>query len=166
MVVTTSNWAGNYTYSAVSLHYPETVEQIQELVSHSSKLKVLGSRHSFNGIADTPGDLISLDRLTRVLAIDRVRGAVTVDGGVRYGQICQQLHREGYALHNLASLPHISVAGACATATHGSGDRNGNLATAVSAMEFVAADGTVVSLSRDQQGEGFQGAIVGLGGLG
>src|SRR5205823_3036666 len=82
------------------------------------------------------------------------------------GQLAQQLHRAGYALHNLASLPHISVAGACATATHGSGDNNGNLATAVAAMEIVTADGAVVVVSRDQQGDQFQGVVVGLGGLG
>jgi xylitol oxidase len=91
---------------------------------------------------------------------------VTVNGGVTYGQLCRQLHGQGYALHNLASLPHISVAGACATATHGSGDGNGNLATAVAAMEMVTADGDMVVLSRDQDGEQFQGAVVGLGGLG
>src|SRR5688572_28715514 len=160
------NWAGNYTYSAARIHYPESVEQVQELVSRSSKLRVLGSRHAFNGIADSTGDLISLDHLPRVFTIDHKRVTVTIDGGVRYGQICRQLHRAGFALSNLASLPHISVAGACATATHGSGDRNGNLATAVSAMELVAADGTIVYLSRDQQGEQFAGAVVGLGGLG
>ena len=147
------NWAGNYTYRATTLHYPETVEQVQQLVGRSSKVRALGSRHSFNDIADSPGDLISLERLQRVMLFDRERHTVTVDAGVRYGQLCQQLHREGYALHNLASLPHISVAGACATATHGSGDNNGNLATIVSALELVTADGSVVVLSRDQHGE-------------
>jgi xylitol oxidase len=161
-----SNWAGNYTYTAAALHYPETIEQLQELVSHSSKLRVLGSRHSFNDIADSPGDLVSLDRLDRVLELDRERRTVTIDAAARYGRLCGLLHREGYALHNLASLPHISVAGACSTATHGSGDRNGNLATAVSALEFVAANGSVVKLSRDQHGDQFPGAVVGLGGLG
>jgi xylitol oxidase len=163
------NWAGNYTYAARGLHYPETVEQVQELVYSSSRLKVLGSRHSFNDIADTQGDLISLDHFDRLLATDRQRNTVTVDAGVRYGQICSELHREGYALYNLASLPHISVAGACATATHGSGEGNGNLATAVSAMELVTAGGEVVVLSRDPDGgdgEPFRGAVVGLGALG
>src|SRR4051794_33415969 len=115
-----SNWAGNYTYRAVRLNYPQTVEQVQQLVSRGSKLKALGSRHSFNEIADSPGDLISLARLERVMLLDRERHTVTVDAGVRYGQLSGQLDREGYALHNLASLPHISIVGACATATHGS----------------------------------------------
>jgi xylitol oxidase len=175
MIEPQSNWAGSYTYSAARLHYPETLQQVRELVIRSSKLRVLGSRHSFNSIADTPEDMVSLDRFGHaddVLALDPERLSVTVDANIKYGQLCGQLHREGYALHNLASLPHISVAGACATATHGSGDRHGNLATAVSAMEIVTADGDMVVLSRDQYntqsegGEQFLGAVVGLGGFG
>ena len=160
------NWASNYTYQAARLHHPETIDQVQQLVRHGDTLKVLGSRHSFNDIADTTADLISLDRLEPIVAFDHARRTVTVDGGVRYGQLCEQLHRAGYALPNLASLPHISIAGACATATHGSGVRNGNLATAVSALELVTADGEVVALSRERHGEQFQGAVVGLGALG
>ncbi len=160
------NWAGNYTYSAARLHYPETVAQVQALVRASHKLRVLGSRHSFNSIADSTEDLVSLERFDPVGVIDHERHTVTVAGGVRYGQLCEQLQREGYALPNMASLPHISIAGACATATHGSGDHNGSLATSVSALELVTADGEVVVLSRDQQPDQLQGAIVGLGGLG
>ena len=160
------NWAGNYTYRAVRLHRPETVEQVQALVSRASKVKVLGSRHSFNDIADSPEDLISLEHFDQVVALDHERHTVTVEGGVRYGELCRYLHAAGYALHNLASLPHISVAGACATATHGSGERHGNLATVVAGLELVTAGGEVVVLSREHRGEELQGAIVGLGGLG
>jgi xylitol oxidase len=166
MIENQRNWAGNYTYSAARLHHPETLEQVQELVRRHSKLRVLGSRHSFNGIADSAGDLISLERFDHVVGLDHERRTVTVEAGIRYGQLGQHLHAEGYALHNMASLPHISVAGACATATHGSGAGNGNLATAVAAMELVTAGGEVVVLSRDQHGDQFQGAVVGLGGLG
>jgi alditol oxidase len=160
------NWAGNYTYGAARLHRPETIEQVHDLVKRCSKLRVLGTRHSFNSIADSPEDLVSLEHFDRVVALDRERHTLTVEAGIRYGQLCERLHREGYALHNLASLPHISVAGACATATHGSGDRNGNLATAVAAMELVTAAGEVVQLSRERDGDQLQGAVVGLGGLG
>jgi xylitol oxidase len=160
------NWAGNYTYSAARLHRPATIEQVQELVSRCNKLRILGSRHSFNGIADCNEDLISLEQLDQVVDLDREGHTVTIEGGVRYGPLCQYLQREGYALHNLASLPHISVAGACATATHGSGNNNGNLATAVTALEFVNARGELVALSREQHSEQFQGVVVGLGGLG
>lgn len=161
-----TNWAGNHTYSAARLHYPETIEQVQTLVAGSSKLKTLGSRHSFNDIADSPEDLISLERFDPMIELDRERGMVTVAGGVKYGQLAHHLHGEGYALHNMASLPHISVAGACATATHGSGDKNGNLATAVAALEIVTANGDLVTLSREKDGEQFNGAVVSMGGLG
>jgi xylitol oxidase len=160
------NWAGNYSYRAARLHRPETIEAVQELVARGRKLKVLGTRHSFNDIADSPEDLISLEHLNRIVALDRERRTVTIEGGVRYGEVCRYLHREGYALHNLASLPHISVAGACATATHGSGENHGNLATSVAAIEIVTADGERVVLSREENGDEFQGAVVGLGGLG
>jgi xylitol oxidase len=166
MIENPSNWAGNYTYRAARYHQPETIEQIQELVIHTNKLKALGTRHSFNDIADSPGDLISLEHFDQIVALDRERRTVTVEAGVRYGQLARSLHGKGYALHNLASLPHITVAGACATATHGSGDRHGNLATAVSSIEMVTGNGDLVVLSREQDREQFQGAIVGLGGLG
>lgn len=160
------NWAGNYSYSAANLHFPKTVPDVQALVRSCRKVKALGSRHSFNDIADSPEDLISLEYFDRLVEIDYERRVVTVDAGIRYGELCRQLHREGHALHNLASLPHISVAGACATATHGSGDRNGNLATVVAALELVTASGEVVVLSREDDGDRFQGAIAALGGLG
>ncbi len=166
MVEKQQNWAGNYTYSAARLHRPATIEDVQEVVAGCSKVRALGSRHSFNGIADSTEDLISLEHFDHVVALDRKRHTVTVEAGIKYGQLGQYLDQEGYALHNMASLPHISVAGACATATHGSGDRNGNLATAVAAMEMITANGELVTLSREHDGERFQGAAVGLGGLG
>jgi xylitol oxidase len=160
------NWAGNYEYSAAEIQVPDSVEQVQELVARGQRVKVLGTRHSFNGIADSTGRLISLQKLNRVVALDRERHQVTVEGGIRYGELGRYLHENGYALHNLASLPHITVAGACATATHGSGVRHGNLATAVHAVEIVKADGETVVFSRDQQDGDIAGAIVGLGALG
>lgn len=161
-----SNWAGNYTYRAAQIHRPRRVEQVQERVVHSDRVKALGTRHSFNDIADSPGELISLERFDKITALDREHRTVTVQAGVRYGQLARWLHREGFALHNLASLPHISVAGACATATHGSGDRHGNLATAVSAMEMVTGSGELVTISREHESKEMDGAVVGLGGLG
>ncbi|HEU5099466.1 MAG TPA: D-arabinono-1,4-lactone oxidase [Roseiflexaceae bacterium] len=161
-----SNWAGNLTYSAARLHHPTTVGQVQDLVARCNKLRVLGSRHSFNTIADSAEDLVSLAQLEPVLEFDHERKTVTVHGGITYGQLSPQLHSAGYALHNLASLPHISIAGACATATHGSGDGNRNLASVVAGMEIVTADGQLLTLSREQHGDQFQGAVVGLGGLG
>jgi xylitol oxidase len=127
-------------------------------------LKALGAKHSFNHIADSTANQISLTHLD-AMEIDDAAHTVTVGTGVKYGQLAPYLDSHGYALHNLASLPHVSVAGACATATHGSGSRNGNLSTAVSGMELVKADGEVVKLSR-RDGEHFAAAAVGLGALG
>ncbi len=166
MIEQRSNWAGNYTYNATKYHYPETIEQVQELVSRARQIKVLGSGHSFNDIADSTEDMLSLANFNYAPVIDQERHTLTVGAGLKYGQICQQLQEAGYALPNLASLPHISIAGACATATHGSGEGNGNLATAVAAIELVRADGSLVILSREENGPEFLGAVVGLGGLG
>ncbi|MFN8473968.1 MAG: FAD-binding protein [Anaerolineae bacterium] len=163
---TLHNWAGNLTYSAARLHQPTSVEQVQVIVKNSRRVKALGSRHSFNSIADTPDDLISLEHLNGVVALDPENGTVTAEAGMKYGDLAVYLDQVGYALHNMASLPHISLAGACATATHGSGDKNGNLATAVAAMEIVTGEGELVTLSAEHAGETFQGAVVGLGALG
>lgn len=159
------NWAGNYEYSASKLYVPETMEQVSELAAKSRRIKVLGTRHSFNGIADSPEAQLSLEKLNRIIALDRENHRVTVEGGIRYGDLCRFLHEQGYALHNLASLPHITVAGACATATHGSGVNSANLSSAVHSMEIVGADGAVMRFSRDQD-VGVNAAAVGLGALG
>jgi xylitol oxidase len=160
-----TNWSGNYTYSTDHLYEPETIEQVRQVIKSCSKLRALGARHSFNGIADSTENQISLTHLNKMV-LDREASTVSVGGGVTYSQLAPYLDSNGYALHNLASLPHISIAGAIATATHGSGNKNGNLATAVSSLEVVTADGEVVVLSRERDGERFRGAVVNLGGLG
>src|SRR5579863_7502959 len=128
------NWAGNLEYSTDRLYSADTVEQVRSYVRKQSKLKVLGSRHCFNNIADSTDNLLSLKPMDDVVALDADARTVTVAAGVTYGKLSPYLHGKGFALHNLASLPHISVAGACTTATHGSGEKNGNLSTAVSAL--------------------------------
>ena len=160
------NWAGNYQYSTDKLYPAKAIGQVQEFVKKQPKLKVLGTRHCFNGIADSKDNLLSLSAMDKVIALDPVARTVTVDASMKYGQLAPYLDEKGYALHNLASLPHISIAGACATATHGSGVKNGNLSTAVAAMEFVTATGDIRTLSRDKDGETFRAAVVHLGALG
>lgn len=160
------NWAGNFQYSTNNWHQPDSVEEVQQLVSSLKKLRVIGTRHSFNSIADSNENMVSLKKLHKVLSIDREKETVTVEAGIKYGDLCSVLQQHGYALHNLASLPHISVAGACATATHGSGNGNQNLAAAVRAMEVVTADGSIVTFSTEKSEDEFHGAVVGLGGLG
>ncbi|MEH7544901.1 FAD-binding protein [Neobacillus vireti] len=160
------NWAGNYQYSTNNWHEPESVEEVQQLVSSLKKLRVVGSRHSFNSIADSTENMVSLKKLNKVLSIDHEKQTVTVEAGIKYGDLCPVLQQNSFALHNLASLPHISVAGAIATATHGSGNGNQNLAGAIRAMEVVIADGSIVTFSKEKSEEELHGAVVGLGGLG
>ncbi|MCY7358843.1 MAG: FAD-binding protein, partial [Rudanella sp.] len=161
-----TNWAENLTYSTGNVRYPKTVAEVQEVLRQANKIRALGSRHSFNTIADSTVQQLSLKDMEKVTTLDKTANTITVEGSRRYGEFCEYLHQAGYALHNLASLPHISVAGACATATHGSGIKNGNLATAVAAIEFVHGGGELVTLSRAQNPDIFDGAVVGLGALG
>jgi len=160
------NWAENVEYSTEQMYSANSLEQITNVVKAQQNLKVLGTRHCFNRIADSTHSFLSLKPMDKVAALDRGARTVTLEAGMTYGQLCPYLDSKGFALHNLASLPHISVAGACSTATHGSGDANGNLATAVSTLELVTASGDSVKLSREQDGEKFHGAVVGLGALG
>jgi alditol oxidase len=160
------NWAGNIEYSTERLYPTSSLQQVRDYVKKESKLKVLGTRHSFNYIADSKDCFLSLQPMNDVVKIDPAARTVTVAGSITYGKLAPYLDSQGYALHNLASLPHISVVGACMTATHGSGEKNGNLSTAVSALQLVTAAGDVVKLSRAQDGETFNGAVVGLGALG
>jgi xylitol oxidase len=160
-----TNWAGNLTYHTTNLFEPSTVAELQQLVRDHPKLRPLGTRHSFNTIADSTQAQISLHNLNQILIDEKTR-SVTVGAGVRYGDLAPVIDAKGFALHNLASLPHISVAGATATATHGSGIHNPNLSSSVAAIEFVAADGTLHTLSRAHDGDTFLGAVVHLGCIG
>src|SRR5205823_5059854 len=123
-------------------------------------------RHCFNNIADSKHGLLSLRQMDQVVAIDPKAKTVTVESGISYGKLAPYLDSKGFALHNLASLPHISVAGACSTATHGSGEKNGNLATQIAGLQMVTAAGDVVEFSRKKDAEAFNGVAVGLGALG
>ena len=160
------NWAGNYQYSTNRITSATSVPQIQEFIRKHARFKVLGTRHCFNGIADSADHFLSLREMKEVVALDRASWTITVASGMSYGQLCPSLDRDGFALHNLASLPHISIAGACATGTHGSGVNNGNLSTAVSAFEIVTADGDVLSIARSTDLRTFQATVVNLGALG
>ena len=157
------NWAGNYTYRAEKLHRPSTIEQAQEIIANARGVRVLGSRHSFNDIADS-SELITLEDMPSDVVVDHATNTISFNAALKYGELVETLSAEGVALHNLASLPHISVAGAVATATHGSGDWNGNLATAVRSLELVTSGGEIIEASRGEPD--FDGVVVGLGALG
>lgn len=161
-----TNWSGNFHFGTRQILRPETVEEIQSIVRGAARLKVIGTRHSFNRIADSDQLLVSLERMTKVISLDSVNHQVTVEAGITYGALAPFLNEQGYALPNLASLPHISVAGACITATHGSGIGQGNLATAVAAIELIDGRGELVALSREKDPAVFPGAVVNLGAIG
>ena len=161
--MTTTNWAGNYTYRATDIHQPTSVEQVQELVAGARRVHVVGSRHGFNGIADAD-QLISLTALPADVSIDRDAGTISCSAGLTYGDLAGILEQNGLALHNLASLPHISLGGAITTATHGSGDRNGNLSSAVAGVELVTSNGEIVRARRGDPD--FPGLVVNLGAVG
>ncbi|MET7291080.1 D-arabinono-1,4-lactone oxidase [Streptomyces griseoloalbus] len=167
MAETVTNWAGNITYAAKELHRPHTLDALRELVAGSSRVRALGSGHSFNEIAEAGEDgvLLSLDALPPEIDVDTAARTVRVGGGVRYAELAREVHRHGLALANMASLPHISVAGSVATGTHGSGVGNGPLSSSVRAVDILTADGSTERCTRGTSGW-FGGAVTSLGALG
>ncbi|HYN75178.1 MAG TPA: D-arabinono-1,4-lactone oxidase [Candidatus Limnocylindria bacterium] len=159
-----TNWAGNHTYRAGRLVRPRTVEEVCELVAQSAAVRAVGSRHSFSDLTDTRGTLVDLSDLPADVRIDEASAGVAVSGAVRYGDLAAVLQQRGWALSAMASLPHISVAGAVATGTHGSGDRTPSLAAAVRALEIIGPGGALRRVTRGEPD--FEGSVVGLGALG
>lgn len=159
------NWAGSYGYRAARVLHPGSLGELRELVTGSRHIRALGSRHSFNALADSTGTLVSLAGIGGGISIDARNRTATVGAGTTYGELATELARAGFALHNMASLPHISVAGAIATGTHGSGDRNGNLGTAVLSLGLLDAQGDLHTVARGEHAD-FAGHVVGLGALG
>ncbi len=159
-----TNWAGNIAFAAPDFYRPATVSELQAVVARARQIRALGTGHSFNDMADSPGAQVSLAGLPPEAEVDSAASLVRVAAGLSYAGLASRLDANGFALRNMASLPHISVAGACATATHGSGAANQNLAAAITALEIVTADGDIVEFGR---GDGsFPGAAVHLGALG
>jgi alditol oxidase len=159
-----TNWARNVTFQARQVHRPTSVAQLQEIVAGSSRIRALGTGHSFSTVADTTGDLVSVVDLPRSVSIDAERSTVTTSAGISYGELAGLLQEQGWALPNLGSLPQISVAGASSTGTHGSGRRLQCLAAAVSGLALVRPDGELVTIDRDDAD--LAGAVVALGSLG
>ena len=158
------NWAGNIRFSPSRFEAPATLDEARAAVAAAPRLRVLGSGHSFNAIAASDATMISLAGIEPEVQINALTGTVRASGWITYAALSDAVHRSGFALHNMASLPHISVAGSIATGTHGSGNGNGNLATAVASIEFIGADGELRTVARGD--EDFAGSVVHLGALG
>lgn len=158
------NWAGNIVFSTDDLRRPETVEELQQVVRGAPTVRAIGTGHSFSPVADTTGTMVSTRNLRLPVDIDAARAVAVVPGGATYAQVSTVLHEQGWALHNLGSLPHISVAGACSTGTHGSGSTNASLASAVVGLELVRADGELLEVHEGHPD--FLGMVLSLGALG
>ena len=159
-----TNWAGNVAFGAPDFYRPARLAELQAIVARAARLRVLGTGHSFSDMADSPGAQVSLAGLPPEAELDSAAKVVRVSAGQRYHELAERLDEKGFALRNLASLPHISVAGACATATHGSGVANQNLAAAITGLDLITADGDLVTVR--SQDDWFDGAVVHLGALG
>ena len=156
-----ANWSGTVNFRDAQRVAPTSVEELQEFVSNSARVRARGSAHCFNDIADTSATAITFENMPSDIDINKEKKTVRVPAGMKYGELAVALHDRGWAIHNMASLPHISVAGAVATATHGSGVGNGNLATAVESLELVLPDGSLKRISKGDAS--FEGSVVGLG---
>lgn len=158
------NWSGTVTYTAERVVRPSSVDEAAQVVADADRVHGLGTRHSFNDVADTAGTLLDLTGIPTDLVVDAEHRTVTLGAGTRYGDVAADIDRAGFALHNTGSLPHISVGGAVATGTHGSGTTLGSLATAVRAFEVLGPDGSARTLDRTDPS--FDGAVLHLGLLG
>jgi xylitol oxidase len=156
-----ANWSGTVTFADSNTFAPASTAELAEIVATNPKVRARGSAHCFNAIADTDYVSVTFENLSNELVIDKEKQIVTVSAGIKYGELAVALEERGWALHNMASLPHISVAGAIATATHGSGVGNGNLATAVRGLEIVLPDGSIKKITSENPE--FAGYVVGLG---
>jgi xylitol oxidase len=163
---TLTNWAGNVVLAPAALHRPTTVPDLQVIAARSPRWRVIGSGHSFSPLAATSGDLVSLAALPVDVDIDSTARTATVGGGATYAVLAGQLHARGWALPAMASLPHISVAGAIATGTHGSGDTTRCLAASVRALDTVVPGGDLIRVDREADPADFPGHVVSLGALG
>jgi len=158
------NWAGNIAFSAPRIAHPASIDELAELVRTATHVRAVGSRHTFTALADSAELMVSTEALPAVVTVDANARTASVSAGMRYAELARALEAQGWALGAMASLPHITVAGAIATGTHGSGDAAGSLASAVTALDVVRADGSLVTLRRGD--DDFPGAVVALGALG
>ncbi len=159
-----TNWAGNHAYTAARYVRARSLEEAQEVIRASTRVRLLGTRHSFNALCDTEGMLLDLTGLVTEPVLDQEHGTVRVAGGTPYNDVAAHLQANGLALANMGSLPHISVAGATSTGTHGSGTGNRILGSAVRRLELIGPDGELRTLSRGEAD--FDGSVVALGALG
>lgn len=164
------NWARNQSCVPAGVHLPASEAEVAALVvqvrERGQTLRVVGAGHSWSDIACTDGQLVSLDRLSEVVSLDRDAGTVTVEAGMRLEDLVAYLLERGLALPNLGSVAEQSVAGVISTATHGTGLSTGNLSSMVEALRLVSGTGEIVEVSAESNADLLAAARVGLGSLG
>jgi len=167
---TWTNWAGDQRCAPVRVARPgseaELVEVVGRAAAEGQQVRAVGSGHSFSDIACTDGVLVDLSRMQRLLEADRPSGVVTVEAGIKLHALGAALAEHGLALENQGDIDRQALAGALATATHGTGARFPNLAAPVIGMRLISAAGEVVELSADADSEALLAARVSLGALG
>lgn len=170
MVNTWVNWAGEQRCQPAVTESPGSRDELAEVIRRAGKdghvVRVAGAGHSFTDAVLTDGTLISLDRLNRVLDIDRSTGLVRVEAGARLHQLNPLLWDNGLAFANLGDIDKQSIAGATSTATHGTGGRRFNISAALHSIELTLADGSTIEVNEADDPEAWHAARVGVGALG
>ena len=155
------NWSKNVDFNDKSYLQPTSLAELQELIRTNPKVRARGTAHCFNEIANTSSVALNLARMPKTIDVDPVKKSVCVAAGLTYGELAPLLHAQGWALSNMASLPHISIAGSISTGTHGSGIKNQNLANQVLSFDMVTAESEVRHI--DRANPAFNALVIGLG---
>jgi len=165
-----TNWGKTQTCNPSGTAKPKSESDIRETVLNAARsnktVKVVGAGHSFTDIACTDGVMVSLDDYGEVLNVDKEKGTITVQAGIRLRDLNEALAREGLGMSNLGDIAYQSIAGSISTATHGTGRNFGNIPSFVTELTMVLADGSVQRFSPEVDETAFRAAQVGLGALG
>ncbi len=168
--VTWSNWAGNQTCAPTAIRKPRSEDELCALVRQATaagtRVKCVGAGHSFTPIACTDGILVDLADYGRVLDHDVEARTVTVQAGITLAALCDELDQRGLALENMGDIAYQSIAGATATATHGTGWHFGNISSRIVGLRLIDADGKVVVATPEENADVLAAARVGIGALG
>ena len=163
------NWAGDLRCEPAAIEHPGTREELAEIVrragARGQRVRAAASGHSFSDIALTDDVMVRLDRLDRILAIDRAAGLVKVEGGIVLGELNRRLDELGLAIANLGDIDRQTLAGSISTGTHGTGARWRSVSAQVEAVDLLLADGTSREIKGDEPGA-LSAARIGLGALG
>jgi L-gulono-1,4-lactone dehydrogenase len=164
------NWAGDQACSPARIEHPRSAREVEEIVGRARDagqvVRAVGAGHSFNDSVLTDGVLVCLDRMRRVVDVDRGSGLARVEGGASLREISEAMYEHGLAFENLGDVDVQTIAGATATGTHGTGEKLANLSAALQEVELVTGAGETVRVSADEDPDGWRAARVSLGALG